>query len=420
MASLSVPAEGAPETVCAYSACVLVSQPLEAEASAAALTRERLLSLCRATSERVEPAQMGHTWGALLDLGRCSADEAHAVCADLAARLMRADFAARIGMGPTLTLARLAALICAPSATPDAISLVSPAVRATFLQALPVDLLAQLEPAVITPEVVTRLRHYGLRTLGQLARLGERDPQTLRRQFGRAGATLAVLACGDDPRALHVTPAPEYIVVRRRFASAATADQAFAALPGLVARLVRRLDARSKQGRALRLHIVWDSGAEVQTMRRLARPLHQPGELAQAAHSLLAVRLTPDDGSASHALVSSLTLTLGDLSIRLSARPVALLPLASRGVERSTAQERIERLALEVAEPLARRYGSPALYRLDACQPDAILPEDRLRLVSLNSLGRDQRIPARPAQRPRAADKALETLQAIPPQPHWW
>ncbi len=420
MTSLSVPAEEALERVCAYSACALVGRPLEGEASAAALTRERLLSLCRVTSERVESVQMGRAWGALLDLGRCSADEAREVCVDLAARLKRAGFEARIGVGPTLTLARLAALICAPSAAPETVSLVSPAARATFLQALPVDLLARLEPAVITPEVVTRLRQYGLRTLGQVARLGERDPQLVRRQFGRAGTALAVLACGDDPRALHVTSAPERIAVRRRFSPAATADQVFAAASALAGRLAQRLDARSKQGRSLQAHIVWDSGAEVQMIRRLARPFHQPSELAQAAHALLAAHLTPAAGSASHALVTSLTLTLGDLSIRLSARPVALLPLTPISAERSVTRERIERLTLEVAEPLARRYGSPALYRLDACQPDAILPEDRLRLVSLNSASGDQRIRSRPAQRPRAADKALETLQAIPPQPHWW
>lgn len=406
--------------VAAYSACVLVCQPLEAEASAATLTRERLLSLCRVTSERVEPAQMGRAWGALLDLGRCSADEARAVCADLAARLMRDGFAAQIGAGPSLTLARLAALICAPSAAPDAISLVGPTQRAAFLQALPVDLLARLEPAIISPEVITRLRQYGLRTLGQVTRLEERDPHTLRRQFGRAGAALAVLACGDDLRGLQSTRAPEYIAMRRHFTSPATVDQTLDALPILALRLARRIDARRKRAHSLSIRVVWDSGAETQTQRRLARPLHQPGELTQAARALVAAHLTSADGAVSHALVTSLTLTLGDLSIRLPARPVELLPFAPPPVERSAAQERIERLALEVAEPLARRYGAPALYRLDACQPDAILPEDRLRLVSLSSSGGDQRIRARPAQRPRATNKAMETLQAIPPQPHWW
>ena len=94
-------------------------------------------------------------------------------------------------------------------------------------------------------------------------------------------------------------------------------------------------------------------------------------------------------------------------------------------------QARLDRIALEVAEPLARRYGTPALYRLTTPQPDAILPEECARLVSLASgqsapaVNRTaKRTPGRtPRQRAETLDEALsdhtdDRTQA--PQPHWW
>lgn len=411
-------ASDTPDAACGYVACILINAEPPTEVSAASTLRERLLACCRETAARVEPVALGDAWGALLDLGRCTADEARAACSTLHARLARRGFDAGIGVGPTLTLARLAALT--PSS--EAVRLIAPSGRATFLYGLPVELLTRLEPLSVTPEMVERLRRYGLRTLGQVARLAERDAQTLPRQFGRAGAAIALLARGDDVRALQPAPAPEQITVRRRFSPSATADQALASVPALAARLARLLGARSQQGRDLCLRITWESGSVSNVRRRLARPHAQASELAQAACALLAPQLAGGDANTQ---VASLTLTLGDLSTRLPAQPAALFHLAPHSAEQATrerrthAQERIERIAAEVAGPLARRYGAPALYRLSACQPDAILPEDRLRLVSLIQPRAELR--AEPRAEPRRVRRPKpETASATAPQPHWW
>lgn len=405
-------------------ACLLVASDGERGATRLDAT-EALRARCARLTDRVEwlgQRDDAEPRGALLDLGRCPVDEARELCDRLQTWLAEHQLTARTGIGPTLAIAQLAALATPPGTT-RAIALEQ---AAAFTQGTPVELLARLEPrGTITPEVVARLRRFGLRTLGQVARLDTRDPQALRRQFGvSAGAALAILAQGHDLRPLQPTPAPAHVVARLRFPSGASVDEALAALPRLAARLAQGLAAREQHGHALRLRVVWDAGGVTRARRRLARPLHQPDELAQAARGLLAPLLTPPDGAEPARLVAALTLELGDLSTRLPAQPAPLFALPSTPTERRE-RERLERIAAEVAEPLARRYGAPAIYQLGHSQPDAILPEDRARLVSFTP-----RTPAQPPETARrrgrhtsrsgGAAEAAGALDILPPQPHWW
>jgi hypothetical protein len=178
----------------------------------------------------------------------------------------------------------------------------------------------------------------------------------------------------------------------------------------------------------------------MRAQRRLARPLYQAGELAQTAQALLTALLTHAnateaeamaeaiaDVGASLPLVISLSVTLSDLSHQPLAQQAALLPTPRpRSAHLEDAQGPLERIVREVAEPLARRYGAPALYRLTTPQPDAILPEERAQLVSLTVAQSDQQrqLPAaaRAPRRERAVRAPGDDAEggARPPQPHWW
>jgi impB/mucB/samB family protein len=412
----------APERAERLLACVIVAAERPERSLGREPAEEELRARCHALSDRVEWLAQpcgACSYGALLDLERCPPSEAEVICQRLLARLARRGIVIRAGIGPTQTLARLAAI----GAAPGAVRALDLDWLAAHAQALPVSLLAQLEPAAITADVTARLRRYGLLTLGHIARLDARDPQALRRQFGPAGAALTALARGADLRPLRPEPPPERVGVRRRFSPDATPEQALAALPAIAARLARRLDARGKQGRELRLRVVWTSGAITRARRRLTRPLHQPGELAQAAQSLLSAQLAPSacGEQPTTTTMTSLTLALGDLSAWLPARPALLFTQASARDERRARAARMERLAAEVGEPLARRYGAPALYRLATTQPDAILPEERAQLIQLIHLGAPSRERPTPDHATaRAASNPQEAGAITPPQPHWW
>ena len=114
-----------------------------------------------------------------------------------------AYLAPHIGAGPS----KFAATIAAHQARPGSI-FHAPENLARFLAPLPVDLLP------VPWQTITRLRGYGLRTLGQLAAL---SPGALSSQFGPEGKRIGELAHGIDPRPL--TP--------RRHEEIVTASMAF-------------------------------------------------------------------------------------------------------------------------------------------------------------------------------------------------
>jgi len=450
------------ETItCAAVACILLHRGRGGATDLLAApawerAQEDELRLCQQVSARVEILPLTPVGsGALLDLGHCSSEEARGMCAQALARLAQQGFSACAGAGATLTVAQLAAL----TAPACAAQVIPPAQGERFLQQTSVALLEPLaalaslsstDATRITAEVIARLQRYGLQTLGQVARLDRRDPQALRRQFGGAvGACLATLAQGGALRPLRPTPMPASVSARLRCSSGFTLNQAFTALPTLAERLAQQLTAKGRQGRDLRLRVVWESGGDVQGQRRLARPLCQPREIAQVAHSLLTALLATPDATvvtagdaracdAVGAVLVAFTVTLGDLSAQPPVQPSPLFATPDAHLAQGEQQEeqqakrlehRLERIAREVAEPLARRYGAPALYRLTTSQPDAILPEERAQLVRLTVAQREQRqLPATARTPGRApgracAPRALEDGVAggvRPPQPHWW
>ena len=169
------------------------------------LAAERL-ELAEALRARCEELTDGVVWlgrreqvwpdGALLDLGRRSVSEAQATCEQLMAWLVAQQLTARIGIGPTQTLAQCVAL----RAASGVVRAVNPEQAQAFIQRFPVEALSGLASEVITPALVARLQQDGLRTLGQVAQLDARDPAALRRQYGDVvAACLAMIAQGNDP-----------------------------------------------------------------------------------------------------------------------------------------------------------------------------------------------------------------------------
>ena len=410
--------------------------------------REQLLDLCQRMAERVELITLCGATGALVDPGRCSLAEAQLARAGLLARLRRHWARAEAVIGLTPTHAELTALIAwehwGDRDDWDDWEDDDLARLPANVAAIPIRLLARLDPTRALPQaVVERLAGYGLRTLGHVTRLDARNPQALRRQFGPAiGARVAALCRGENLiplRPAHLLP---LLTVRRTFPEAISLDAALAALDSMAMKLAHQVTAHEKQGCELRLRVAWESGAVTRARRRLARPLHQPDELALAARSLVATLLPPSQHTGRETATLSLAaiaVTLTDLSTRLPAQPAPLFahPRAQAHLRDGTTTwperaARLARIATEVGEPLTRRYRAPALYCLETVCSDAILPEERFRLVRLGAPTCQRSAPAltAPDATPRSSRSSpaangsvhgsQETAGAMPPEPHWW
>lgn len=199
---------------------------------------------------------------------------------------------ARLGIGPTRTTAELAARHC------EGGRILRAEEAASFLVPLPLDL---LDPSL---ELADRLTHWGVRTLGQLARIPR---AALGARLGEAGVRLARRANGEDlaPFRLHPPLA--------RFEEGAESDWAIANLEPLafllrsmLERLAARVRLRGLALRQLRLELSLESGAvavrevglaaptcEVHVLLALARLALEREPPAEGVLSLRAIA-TPD------------------------------------------------------------------------------------------------------------------------------
>jgi nucleotidyltransferase/DNA polymerase involved in DNA repair len=279
---------------------------------------------------------------------------------------------AHAGIAHNLVLAQLAGL-CVPSRTPHApLALITPTAVPAFLPTVPVAFLAHLHPrGTVTPATVECLQRYGLHTLGHIARLSE---QSLRRQFGAAGAFLAALTQGRDTYYLHPTLLPARAHFRLRLASATSTERALALLPRLTAYAAIYLRERGHVARELRLRVRWERGGISTIQRTLRTHIHDPAHLTQEARRLLTTLLSERtfvSASADDA-IAELRLTLRDFA--------TLVP-----TQATFWRTRDQRLAAAhlASETLARRYGRPLLLSVRRVLPDAILAHNRYCLTPL-------------------------------------
>jgi hypothetical protein len=356
---------------------------------------------------------------ALLDLGVCTLAEAQEVALGLLRHLDTLDTASagdtRIGLGPSPLLAQCA-LIAADQAT--RIATLTPDTAPPVLRAFPVRLLPRLHPTgTITTEAVERLEHFGLRTLGQIARL---DEPTLRRQFGnRLGAILHAISAGQDIRPLIPTAPPRMRRFRLPFVPPAPRERARAALPMLAQRIARHLADEQLQAGTLRLLLVWESGATSSAQSRLRAPIAEASPLArhleQLADTLAQADAAPsaDDtpGIAQPHDVSRIARIVVEVS--------DLSPVASRQeVFWETAARKHAALA-ELAGTLARRYPRPPLLRAVRVRPYAIFRAERYELRPLH-LPDEGHIPASGDVAAIPKELAASPWDNVPHRMHWW
>lgn len=376
------------------------------------LIEDGWLAACRDLTPAVEQLAPRR---ALLDLGACSAEEARAAMEALMWRLARMDKRVRAGIAPGLTLAQLAALMATPAQpllvlTPDALP--------TFLRRVPATILLRLAaagPDGVTPEIVERLEHYGLRTLGDLARLSE---PALRRQFGAAGGFLATVAAGRDERPLQPTPPPVEWRARLRLGSTIAPERALAALEPFSAWMAARLRREGRQTRRLRVRLRWECGCAQSAHLSLRQHTRDAALLAQELRRLVAPLLVAhtahgpratDDGAHTPPL-DGLWIAFGDFA------PV----VPCQATFWRTQEQRLTAVRL-VADTLARRHGRMLLLHTESAQSAAVFDEDRHQLATLPATAQ-----MRPSRQQRRRDTAQLSVvsagpwQTVPQRLHWW
>ncbi len=217
---------------------------------------------------------------------------------------------ARLGIGPTRTVAELAAR------HREGGRILRAEEAASFLVPLPLDL---LEPRA---DLADRLSRWGVRTLGKLARLPR---ASLGARLGEAGVRLARRANGEDLSPFRVHP-PEL-----RFEEGAESEWAIGNLEqvafflrAVLDRLLRRLRVRGYALRRLRLELGLESGALFTRELGLAAPTLETNVL------LALVRLSLESDPPPEGLVRARLIATPD-SVETAQLDLFLPPLPSPG-----------------------------------------------------------------------------------------
>lgn len=224
--------------------------------------------------------------------------------------------------------------------------------EASFLAPLPVELLP------MSAEVVSRLRLFGLETIGEVAALSLPELQS---QFGREGERLWQLANGRDASPLRPRPAVEKVEARLSFeAPVAGVDVMVAAAKQLLSRLRPALRGRAARELVLQAELLTGRGWE---RRIVLREAVSDGErLAFVLRSSLLIAPPPN-------AVRSLSLRLAGLTGETGKQ----LSLDGR--------VRLQRQLEEAVRQLKARYGASPIYRCLDVEAWSVIPEERQILV---------------------------------------
>ncbi len=152
---------------------------------------EAIADVAESVSPVVEPDENGWAWIDLSGLSRFYESE-DAIASELASRVGRIGMEAAVGIAANREIAYLAACC-------GGIRVIPPRREREFVDWLPLDAL-NLATRDGGEELATTLARWGLKRLGDLARL---DPDALGSRLGRRGIELVRLARGESPRPLH-------------------------------------------------------------------------------------------------------------------------------------------------------------------------------------------------------------------------
>jgi protein ImuB len=157
-----------------------------------------LIDAAESVSPVVEAGAPGCVWLDLAGLGRIHAGEDE-IASELQRRVRRVGMEAAVGVGANRTVAELAARC-------GGIRVVAAGLERQFLDWLPLDVLALGKGAGGGEALEITLARWGLKRLGDLARL---DPDAVGSRLDRAGVELVRLARGGDSRPLAPCPQME-------------------------------------------------------------------------------------------------------------------------------------------------------------------------------------------------------------------
>ncbi len=251
--------------------------------------------------------------------------------------LSRVGLPITVGVARTKFLAKVASRV----AKPDGLLVVPPERELEFLHPLPVQLLWGVGP--VTAE---KLHDRGIRTVGEVARLGE---SALVAMLGPgSGRHLHALALGRDPRVVRPGQRRGSIGSQRAIGRGPhSPDEIDATLMGLVDRVTRRMRAANRPGRTVVLRLRFADFSRVTRSHTLLRPTVQTQTILDTARGLLAAAgpLIEDQG------LTLVGISVGNLGDRRFTQPELPFDRAGTG-------------ELDAAMDAVRdRYGSTSLTR---------------------------------------------------------
>jgi DNA polymerase-4 len=202
---------------------------------------------------------------------------------EIAARLRR-DVRERVGLPITVGVAasKVVAKMASRSAKPDGLLEVPPGAERGFLHPIPVEKIWGVGPAT-----AGRLRGRGLRTVGDVARMGEPDLAAI---VGQAqGRRLHALAHNLDFQPLRRTRGRRSVGSQSALGRATrSAGDLDAVVIGLVDRVTRRLRAAGRAGRTVVLRLRFGDFSRASRSRTLPRATASTRPVLAAARGLLA------------------------------------------------------------------------------------------------------------------------------------
>jgi DNA polymerase-4 len=197
---------------------------------------------------------------------------------------LRREVRDQVGLPVTVGIARtkFLAKVASGVAKPDGILLVPPDRELAFLHPLPVERVWGVGRVT-----ATRLRTFGINTVGEIARL---DEGTLVALLGRAaGRHLHALAHNRDLRPVQARRRRRSIGAQRALGrSPRSLEDVDAALVGLVDRVCRRLRAARRVGRTVVLRLRFDDFSRASRSHTLLRPTSSTHVILETARGLLA------------------------------------------------------------------------------------------------------------------------------------
>jgi DNA polymerase-4/protein ImuB len=219
-----------------------------------------------------------------------------------------------------------------------------------------------IEDLPVSAEMRRRLRRFGLRTLGDLARL-PKGPVAA--QFGVEGARVWELAHGIDRSPIAPYRPPRKVTERLAFPSPVDTSEALvAAVRTLLLRAQHRPEARGRAARSLRLVVHLENGHAWERSITFREPV------GSAERMLLALKPKIEAGGG-EAPFTEVELTLLGLCGESALQGNLFTSERSRQLDR----------VAEAARQLKARYGRPILAKVVEVEPWSRIPERRFALI---------------------------------------